>query len=153
MGERGEVFETADPEQADRFEEIIRDRVNSSPFYGHMGMELTGLGEGWCTFEMPVGRNLWNVGGIVHGGAVTGLADAAAGVALATLLDSRKLPVTVELKINFCVPVKEGVLEATGKVIQKGNTIAICDIEVTLADSLVAKGISTQMVVPRKSGS
>lgn len=150
--ERGRVFEARNEEEEKRFKAIVADRVDNSPFYQHMGMEVTGLGTGWSTFRMQVGKHLFNVSGIVHGGAIASIADAAAGVALATLLDAgHQRPVTVELKLNFCAPVTGGTLDARGEVIQKGNRIAICDIEVVQGDCLVAKGLSTQMIVPSES--
>lgn len=141
------LWEAAGLEEEERYRLIIRDRVENSPFYQHMGLEVTGLGPGWSTFEMPAGRHLWNVGGIVHGGAITSIADAAAGVALATVLDGRtERPVTIELKLNFCAPVREGTLQARGQVVQKGKRIAVCDVEVTEGGRLIAKGLSTYMV-------
>lgn len=136
------------PEEEETYKAIIRDRVENSPFYQHMGLQVTGLGPGWATFRMEVGERLWNVSGLVHGGAIMSIADAAAGVSLATLLDKgRELPVTIEGKLNFCSPVTEGVIEARGEVVQKGKRIAICDVEVTESERLVAKGISTYMIV------
>ncbi|MBU1670938.1 MAG: PaaI family thioesterase [Actinobacteria bacterium] len=148
-GGRGPVaWEAAGPEEEDRYREIIRDRVENSPFYQHMGLRVTGLGPGRATFEMPAGRHLWNVGGIVHGGAITSIADAAAGVALATVLDARtERPVTIELKLNFCAPVREGTLEARGRVVQKGKRIAVSDVEVTEGERLIAKGLATYMII------
>jgi uncharacterized protein (TIGR00369 family) len=137
----------ASPAEEERYREIIRERVENSPFYQHMGLEVTGLGRGWATFKMPAGRHLWNAGGIVHGGAITSIADAATGVAIATLLEKhRERPVTIELKLNFCSPVVEGTIEARGQVVQKGSRIAVCEVEVTDGDRLVAKGISTYMI-------
>jgi uncharacterized protein (TIGR00369 family) len=113
-----------------------------------MGLQVTGLGCGWATFSMDAGEHLYNVGGIVHGGAVTSIADAAAGVALATLLEKgRELPITIELKINFCSPAGAGAIDARGHVVQKGSRIAVCEVEVTQDERLVAKGISTYMVL------
>jgi acyl-CoA thioesterase len=136
------------PGEEETYKTIIRDRLENSPFYRHMGLKVTGLGPGWAAFQMPVGQHLWSVGGIIHGGAITSIADAASGVALATLLDKDKeRPVTIELKVNFCAPVKGGVLNARGQVVQKGKRIAICEVDVTGEDGgLVAKGTSTYMV-------
>jgi uncharacterized protein (TIGR00369 family) len=141
-------------EEEDTDKAIIRDRLENSPFYKHMGLKVTGLGPGWATFEMPVGPHLLNVSGILHGGAITAIADSASGVALAILLDrDKERPVTIELKVNFCAPVKEGILRAHGQVVQKGKRIAICEVEVTEEDGkLVAKGISTHMVREWKAG-
>lgn len=143
------LWGACDPEEEEVYKTIIRDGVENSPFYRHMGLEVTGLGPGWATFKMPVGRRLWNVGNIVHGGAITSIADAAAGVALATLLDKvQERLITIEMKVNFCAPVREGSLLARGEVVQKGKRVAICEVEVTDEDDrLVAKGISTYMVI------
>ncbi|HEY5527448.1 MAG TPA: PaaI family thioesterase [Candidatus Anoxymicrobiaceae bacterium] len=148
MDAEARVWGACTPEEEDRFKTIIRDRVENSPFYKHMGLEVTGLGCGWSTFKMEAGSHLYNVGGIVHGGAITSIADAAAGVALATLLDKdRERPITVELKLNFCSPAFAGPIEARGSVVQKGSRIAVCEVDVTQEDRLVAKGISTYMVL------
>ncbi len=143
------LWGACNPEEEEVYKTIVRDRVERSPFYQLIGLEVTGLGPGWATFKMPVGQRLWNVSNIVHGGAITSIADAAAGVALASLLDQvQERPITVEMKINFCAPVREGLLFARGEVVQKGKRIAICEVEVTdEEDRLVAKGISTYMVI------
>jgi len=142
------VWGACTQEEEERYKEIIRERVESSPFYRHMGLEVTGLGSGWSTFRMEAGPHLYNVGGIVHGGAVMSIADAAASVALATLLDKgAERPITVELKINFCSPATAGAVEAKGSVVQKGSRIAVCEVDVTQEGRLVAKGISTYMII------
>ena len=143
------LWGAATPEQEEVYKAIVRDRVENSPFYRHMRLEVTGLGPGWATFRMPIDEHLWNVNGIVHGGAITSIADAAAGVALATRLDAAtERPITIELKINFCAPVRQGELLARGEVVQKGSRIAISEVEVTDSEGrLVAKGLSTYMVI------
>lgn len=143
------LWDACSVEEEETYRAIIRDRIENSPFYVHMGLKVTGLGRGWATFEMEVGERFWNVGGVVHGGAIMSIADAAAGVSVATLLDIDERPVTIEGKLNFCSPVTEGVLEARGEVVKKGRLIATCEVEVTEGDNLVAKGISTYMVVNR----
>jgi len=148
MDAESRVWGACTDEEEERYRTIIRDRVENSPFYKHMGLEVTGLGSGWATFKMDAGSHLYNLGGIVHGGAVTSIADAAAGVALATLLDKdRERPTTIELKINFCSPAQEGEIQARGHVIQKGSRIAVCEAEVTQDDRLVAKGMLTYMIL------
>lgn len=148
MSSEERVWEECGAEEEERYREILRDRLERSPFYELIGLRVTGLGPGWASFSMPAGERLWNMGGIVHGGAITSIADAASGVALATLLEKgREKPVTIELKLNFCAPVREGTIEARGTVAQKGSRIAVCEVEVTEGGRLVAKGISTYMVL------
>jgi uncharacterized protein (TIGR00369 family) len=148
MSPEERVWEKCGAGEEERYREILRDRVERSPYYELIGLRVTGLGPGWATFSMPAGERLWNVGGIVHGGAITSIADAASGVALATLLEKGvERPLTVELKLNFCAAVREGNIEARGTVVQKGGRIAVCEVEVTEGGRLVAKGISTYMVI------
>lgn len=147
MDHDSKLWGAATPEEEERYREIIRERVDCSPYYKLLGLEVTGLGPGWATFRMSAGTHLHNVSGIVHGGAITSIADAAAGVALATLLETfGERPVTIELKLNFCAAVTEGVLEARGTVVKKGGTIAVTEVEVTEGGRLVAKGLSTYMI-------
>lgn len=142
------LWDACTAREEETYKAIVRDRVENSPFYLHMGLRVTGLGRGWATFEMVVGKRFWNVGGVVHGGALMSIADAAAGVSVATLIDRDERPVTIEGKLNFCSPVTEGLVKARGEVVKKGKLIAVCDVEVTEGDRLVAKGMSTYMVVP-----
>lgn len=142
------IWAPSSPEEEERYGKILEDRRKNSPFYSHMNLEVTGLGQGWATFRMPIGGHLLNSGGIVHGGAICSLADAACGVALATLLDKDfEKPVTVESKLNFIASAKEGELTAKGRVVHKGNVIATTEAEVYNKDRLIAKGISTFLVM------
>ncbi len=139
-------------EERDRFEEIARQRTRFSPYYELLGMRLAELGKGESRFLMEAeGRHL-NAGGVVHGGALASLADAAMGVALATLLDPLcERPVTVEMKVNFLCPVREGTLEARGRVLQRGRTLALGEAEVLDGEGrLVAKALGTFAVRQRQ---
>ncbi|MHB8781555.1 MAG: PaaI family thioesterase [Candidatus Geothermincolia bacterium] len=120
------------PEEVARYEAIAAERLNSSPYYQLIGMQLEELGRGYSRFRLPVKEGLHNVAGIVHGGAIASVADAAMGVALATLLDPfTERPVTVEMKINYLAPVTSGVLIAEGRVAQKGSSLTVTRGEVS----------------------
>jgi acyl-CoA thioesterase len=140
------------PEEVSRFKEIVFQRVNFSPYYNLLGMTIVDIGKGRSRFHLPVGKKLHNIGGIVHGGALASLADAAIGVSLATLVDpTRESFVTVELKVNFLSPIAEGDLWADGKIIKRGNSIAVGEAEVyDGSERIVAKAIATLLI--RKRG-
>lgn len=140
------------PQELARYEEIKRQRTLGSPYYQLLGMELLELGHGTCRFRLKAGEKLHNLGGVVHGGALASVADAAMGVSLATLTDPRiERPVTVELKINFIAPVVEGELEARGRIVQRGRTVAVGEAEVTDTDGrLVAKAMGTFVIRGRE---
>ncbi len=134
-----------------RYERIIRSRSDPSTFYMLLGMRVEGLEEGKSRLVLPVERKLLNAGGVVHGGALASLADAAIAAALATLMDlERETMITVEMKINYLAPVRDGWVSAEGKVIQKGKSIAVG--EACLYDSggrMVAKATATFMIRER----
>ncbi len=136
------------PEEEARFAEIKRQRTLDSPYYQLLGMELVELEPGACRFRLAADSKLHNLGGVVHGGALASVADAAMGVSLATLTDPHtERPITVELKINFMAAVVEGELEARGRIIQRGRTVAVGEAEVTDAEGrLVAKAMGTFVI-------
>lgn len=70
--------------------------------------------------------------------------DTAAGIAFLTLIDPNQTLVTIDLKINFLAPVKNGDIFSEGKIIQKGSLISLAEFEVKTSEGiLVAKGMST----------
>jgi acyl-CoA thioesterase len=118
-------------EELARYEAIAKQRLNESPFYQLIGLQLEELRPGYSRFRLPIKEGLLNVSGIVHGGALASIADAAMGVALATLLDPlTHRPITVEMKVNYLAPVRSGALIAEGRVSQKGSTITVTQAEV-----------------------
>ncbi len=123
-------FKSAHSLEEERLDEILGGRANS-PYFKHLGMKIHSLSRGAATIRISVGHRLWNVGGVVHGGAIASAAETAGSLALATLLDLRTArPVTVEMKVNFLFPLRDGILEARGKVVHKGRNIAVCDMDV-----------------------
>jgi len=134
-----------------RYERIIRLRSDPSTFYALLGMRVEKLEEGRSCMALPVEKKHLNAGGVVHGGALASLADAAIAAALATLMDlQRESMITVEMKINYLAPVREGLVRAEGEVIQKGKSIAVG--EACLYDAggkMVAKATATFMIRQR----
>ena len=112
-----------------------------------MGIEVLELdNEGHSLLSMPYHEKLDQPYGIMHGGALFTIADAAAAYALAATQDSSKQFVTVEMKINYLAPVKEGIVEAKAKLLRGGRIVPI-DIELFNNDKLVAKAIATYIIL------
>jgi uncharacterized protein (TIGR00369 family) len=117
--------------------------------------ELIGFGpvdvqEGVAVFQLTARRDKHaNPMGTLHGGILCDLADAAMGIACATLLEHGESFTTLELKINFLRPVVNGLLEARARVVHRGKSMhyAECDV-VSLPDGkLVARASSTCFVL------
>lgn len=112
-----------------------------------MGIEVQELGEeGTSVLTMPYHEKLDQPYGIMHGGALFTIADAAAAYALAATQDRSKQFVTVEMKINYLAPVKEGIVEARARILRGGRIVPI-DVEVFNENKIVAKAIATYIIL------
>jgi len=113
-----------------------------------IGMRMVEAEVGRVTFELDVGPQHTSPPGTLHGGILCDLADAAMGCANLSRLEPDELFTTVELKINFVKPVREGRLTAVGSVIKGGRTLALTECRVTDEDgALVAYATSTCMTL------
>jgi uncharacterized protein (TIGR00369 family) len=130
------------------FEKMIAGEVPGAPVADLIGMRMTAIEEGRATFELDAGPQHSSPPGTLHGGILCDLADAAMGCANASRLGPGESFTTVELKINFLKPVREGRLTAVGEVVKAGRTIALLACSVTdESGSLVAYATSTCMTL------
>lgn len=127
----------------------IAARANASPFYQLLGLRVEALGGGTAKVRVPVGERLHQLQGAVHGGVAAALADTCVGVALLTLVPPGHRAVTVEMKINFLAPVKEGELVGEGRIVHKGRRLALGEADIhDQSGGLVAKALVTYTVLP-----
>ncbi len=126
----------------------ILQELNDSPYYQLLGIQVVEMANGYARLVMPVRPHLFQLYGVVHGGAVASLADSAAAVALISTSAAEEKAFTLEMKLNFLAPTSEGVLTAEARLFHRGRTIAAGDVEVRNGQGrLVAKGIATFMPV------
>lgn len=85
--------------------------------------------------------------GLVHGGALFSLADSAAAVAIGSVAEPEKKFVTIEMKINFLLPVKDGMTEAEARIIRKGKRIIPVEIDISNRERLIAKATATYIIL------
>ncbi|HST54399.1 MAG TPA: PaaI family thioesterase [Solirubrobacteraceae bacterium] len=85
-------------------------------------------------------------GGIMHGGALMGLADSCGGVcAFFNLPDGAQGTSTIDSNTHFLKGVREGAVTAVSKPLHRGRTIIIVETNLTTDDgSPVAKVLQTQ---------
>jgi uncharacterized protein (TIGR00369 family) len=109
-----------------------------------IGFNLRSIEPGRAVLDMEAGPQHWNPMGGLHGGILCDLTDAAMGIAYASTLAEGESFATVELKINFLRPIKQGHLIAEGSVVGGGRTLGYSEAEVRDDDgNLVAKASST----------
>jgi uncharacterized protein (TIGR00369 family) len=130
------------------FVEAVKGRVNQAPFFRLMGMSLLDLKRGSSQIVLPVRPDHLQPYGMVHGGVCSALVDAACFWAVCTEAKDTNSLTTVELKLNYLGPVKEGVLKALGRCIKMGKRLGLGEAQVLdQSGRLVAHGTSTLMVV------
>ena len=68
--------------------------------------------------------------GFVHAGAVSAIADTAAGYAALTMMPMDRGVLTTEFKINLLAPARGERIIARGKVVRAGRTLTLAQTEV-----------------------
>ncbi|MGH7761505.1 MAG: PaaI family thioesterase [Candidatus Dormibacteraceae bacterium] len=118
-----------------------------------LGARISESEPGRVVLELEAGPQHRHGGGIVQGGVITQIADAAMGMSLATLQEDGLWNTTIELKINFIRPVVSGRLRAVGRVVEMKKTLMFSEADVLDdQDRLVARASSTCLEVPEGQG-
>ena len=125
---------------------VQRGEAPPPPIGRLLGFVLKVIEPGHAVFEIQADERHHNPMGTLHGGIYCDLADAAMGYAYAATLAEGETFTTVELKINFFRPVRQGRLTAEARVVKAGGTLGYveCDVK-DEAGKLVARASSTCM--------
>src|SRR5437773_11129959 len=118
-----------------------------------LGARISEAEPGRVVLELMAGPQHRHGGGVVQGGVITQIADAAMGMSLATLQPDGVWNTTIELKINFVRPAIEGRLRAVGRVIEMRQTLLFSEADVLDdRDRLVARARSEERRVGKECG-
>ena len=91
-------------------------------------------------------------GGIVQGGFVTGMIDAAMAHAVIAVLEDLVVVPSLEIKVSFLEIARAGPLHATGRVVRLGKSIAFLDGELRNPQGdLLATATSTVRIIRPKT--
>lgn len=113
-----------------------------------LGFEVLEAEEGFARVAMPVEPKLHQPFGIIHGGALASLADTVGGVGSYVSYPVGTEVVTVEMKINFVRPVKEGTLIGEAKALHLGRKTSVWEMRIVDdAEKLVCFASATYMVI------
>lgn len=105
--------------------------VTASPFWQLVGIKAVDRWERGCVLELKVDKKNLNLYGLVHGGCVATLIDAAIGFAAHKFLPAGQVCTAIQLNVNFIRPAEEGeVLRATSEIIHCGRTtmVGVCRV-------------------------
>jgi uncharacterized protein (TIGR00369 family) len=129
--------------------EYAQSRVRLSKFSALMGFEVVKLSNGGAILTVTTEDRHRQIHNVMHGGVIASLADTAAAIAAYTVVPRGTEVVTIELKINYLLPVGGGRLTAEGKVLRAGRNFIVVECEVTREDrALAAKALMTFGAAP-----
>ena len=132
-----------------KYTEALAMIVNSCPYFSLLSMEIKDLQWGTSLLEVQLEEKHLQPFGMVHGGVIASVIDAAAFWAVFPQVEKGKGLTTVEMKINYLAPAQKGKLLAQGRCIKMGRSLALGEAQVKDSNGiLVAHGTATMMVVP-----
>ncbi len=129
--------------------DAVKELANISPFFRHLSMTIRDMGKGYANVELKVENNHLQAFGFVHGGVYSAVIDTAAFWAVFCELEEGTGITSVDLKVNYLAPMKEGRLTAEGRSIKLGKSLGLAEAKVfDEKGKLVAYGSSTLIVIP-----
>ncbi len=123
--------------------------ANNCPYFRLESMQILGLTPGESRLMIDLSEKHLQPFGLVHGGVFASLLDAAGWWAAFTELDEGLGLTTVEMKLNYLAPCRDGVMKGFGRCVKMGRTLGLA--EARLEDGggrLLAHGTVTVMAVP-----
>ena len=125
------------------------------PFCAELGVRAEKYTASEVALALDWAAGLCTTDGILHGGVIMSLADAAGGAcALLNLPQEAAGTATIESKTNFLGAVRSGTVTATSTPLHVGGTTIVVETSVRDASGrIVAKVTQTQMVLRRRDSS
>ncbi len=116
-----------------------------------LSIVFTHSGENFLVAKMPVTTSHHQPMGLLHGGATAALIETIGSMGSALMCDlSKEAPVGLELNVNHIKGVKQGEVIGTGKIIHKGRSTHLWQVDVHNSDNiLIATGRLTVMIIQR----
>jgi uncharacterized protein (TIGR00369 family) len=113
-------------------EPILRDAIAGAPLGRLLGVELLDATLDRVRTRLPFRPEVTTFGDLVHGGAIGALIDVTATAAAWTGADVSRGPrgTTIGLTVSYLNGARARDLVATGTVIQRGQSIVVCEVAV-----------------------
>ena len=122
----------------------IRKQFETNHFPRMLGIEMDSLESGRAVLGVTVRKDLLQLQGVMHGGAIASLIDTAVAFAIASTSSPTDRFTTVEMKVNYLSAIRDGRVTADAKLIRDGRRIVVAECDVHDADGrLAAKGLLT----------
>lgn len=122
-------------------------RFDAAPVNRFLGFRIVSRSASDAILSMEARPEFVQEGGVVHGGLLTSLADTAAVCVLFPELPAGRMMTSIEFKVNFLRPAHpdRGPITARARLVQRGQRVGVCDVEVSQAEKPVARGLFTYL--------
>ena len=122
--------------------EGLTGNVNAmAPFAALLGIEWLAAAPDEVTARLAWDESRCTAGGILHGGALMGLADSTGGLlAYLNLPEGAAGTATIESKTNFFAAVRAGHVHATARPLHKGRRTIVVDTDLRTTTAASSRG-------------
>jgi 1,4-dihydroxy-2-naphthoyl-CoA hydrolase len=126
--------------------------INQDTMVSNLGIEFTEIGDDFLIAKMPVDERTFQPMGLLHGGANVALAETLGSVGTFSIIDGKThYGVCIEINANHIGSVMEGFVFGTAKLVHKGRTTHIWNIEIRdKKHKLISTSRMTMMIIERK---
>lgn len=126
--------------------EFIRQFLPTSPYVGHLGIQLIDMQPDVATLRLPFSDSLITIGTTIHGGAIASLIDTSAMVAAWAddSMPENLRGTTVSLTVTYLAAAEHEDIQATARVLRRGRNLVFLDVEVqSVTRKSIARGLVT----------
>ncbi len=131
--------------------ELVR-WLDLAPFEDFVGLGIESIADGEACLSVSFRLCLANGGGVMHGGALTTLADTAVAMAIKSLLPEGTIFATTELHTSFLAPVTVGTVTARAKARGPEGRTFYGEAELFAADGTLVARFRSVFRVARGQG-
>jgi acyl-CoA thioesterase len=134
-------------------ERLIHEKFDTNHFPRLLGIEIDSVEEGRAVLSVEVRKELKQLQGVMHGGAIASLIDTAVAFAIIGASAPEDRFTTVELKVNYLAAIREGRVTAEARLIRDGRRIIVAECDVfDDKGRLAAKGLLTYIRLNERQG-
>ena len=120
----------------------------AAPFTAFLGIEMLSADPADVRARLAWSEELCTAGGVMHGGALMGLADNVGGFcAFLNLPEGAGGTATIESKTNFFGPVREGHVNAVSRPLHTGRRTIVVDTELYDDAGKLVAGVTQTLAV------
>lgn len=134
-------------------ERLIHEKFDTNHFPRLLGIEIDAVEEGRAVLSVEVRKELKQLQGVMHGGAIASLIDTAVAFAIIGASEPEDRFTTVEMKVNYLAAIREGRVTAEARLLRDGRRIIVAECDVfDDKGRLAAKGLLTYIRLNERQG-